>query len=508
MFCMLTVAGTILMSVHWSFSRGFGEYLLKAEAAQLDKLLAQLEQTYAKTGSWQYLADNHRVWFDLLQQNLEGQQLPPPLHGGHPPRDGTQPPPMAQDPPPPPFGENGFDRHGPPLPLGDPHLRHPPWLGGSDGNPPQMPSKFLSDRLQVLDDHKNKVIGFADNTVNSLLLPIKQGKSIIGWLSLQPNELINDHLAHLFVEQQIRNNYQIAGLALLLAIFGALLVTRVLLIPIKRIASGARALTTGIYATRINSASQDELGQLALDFNLLAQTLQNNEQTRKHWIADISHELRTPLAILRGEIEAIQDGIRAASQDQMQSLHTEVSNLTQLVDDLYELSLADLGTNHFQKTSVDLSACLEEAAQSLSRRFADSQLELKINDMTDGVVIIQGDARRLRQVFVNLLENSRRYTHAGGFCEISLACSNSHALVTFADTPPSVPDWALGKLFERLYRVDKSRNRELGGAGLGLAICKAIVNAHQGEIQAFHSQHGGLGIKVSLPLKQARGITK
>lgn len=498
---MLIISAMILTSVHWSFSQGFGDYLLKAEAMALDKLVTLLEQTYTKDGSWQNLQDNREAWFGLLHQGLEEKHLFPDAPNNEPTE--VFPPQPPHEHPPPMFGDHSD--HLPPH-FGGHRFEPPPRAGEPDDHPPKTLSKFLGSRLQLLDADKHRVVGLAKTSEDSVLRPIRQSKQVVGWLALQPSDLINDHLAQLFVAQQIRNNHRIAGLALCLAVLGAFAVTRKLLIPIQRITAGAKALVKGDYDTQIKVSSTDELGQLASDFNLLARTLQRNEQNRKHWIADISHELRTPLAILRGEIEAVQDGVREISQDNIQSLYSEVISLTQLVDDLYELSLSDLGSSHYQLTLIDLGDCLEDVVQSLLPRFQESGLELRLINPMHQAILVQADSRRLRQLFLNILENSRRYSNAGGFCEINVRCTNAHVSVSFEDTPPGVPEWSLAKLFDRLYRVDKSRNRELGGSGLGLAICQAIVSAHHGDIQAFHSTYGGLGIKITLPLKASKSI--
>lgn len=491
LLCMVVCSATILLSVHWSFSQGFGAYLLQAEATQLDKLVKLLEEAYVKEGNWQFLEHNRHRWLDFLRRALEPQHLAAHTEpdGFHPPEQGPPPHEHAHFPPPP-RSEDGRD-FGPP--AGPPHRPH-------HYAPPKMLSKLLGERIQLLDAAKNKIIGLGEiSLTRSLLRPIKQGSTIVGWLALRPSDLINDHLALLFVQQQIRNNYLIAALALLLAILGALTVTSRLLTPIQRIAKGAQALVKGAYNTQIAVPSNDELGQLAQDFNLLAQTLQANEQARRYWIADISHELRTPLAILRGEIEALQDGVRELSPDSMHSLHSEVLNLTRLVDDLYELSLSDLGSQHYELSLLDLPACLQAVLQLFYAPFQANGLELRYRG-TEQSLTVMGDARRLRQLFVNLLENSRRYSQAGGFCEVSVSSSGQTVMVLLQDTAPAVPDWALAKLFDRLYRVDKSRSRDLGGAGLGLAISQAVVHAHHGTIDAFHSPYGGLSIKISLPL--------
>jgi two-component system sensor histidine kinase BaeS len=292
----------------------------------------------------------------------------------------------------------------------------------------------------------------------------------------------------------------LSGLAFALSIFAAGLLARQLLLPIRRIGGGVKALAAGEYQTRIKANGHDELGQLSQYFNSLAQTLQQNEVARRQWIADISHELRTPLSVLRGELEAVQDGVRQPTPDRIQSLHSEVLALTKLVEDLYELSLSDVGAMNYHKERINVTDIILGIQQNFVARFASRGIVLREITQPDMVLPVFADARRLYQLFSNLAENSCRYTDAGGFCEITLYKTKKTVMVTFQDSAPSVPPEALPKLFERLYRVEKSRSRELGGAGLGLAICKNIVEAHGGTITAYQSQYGGLSVQVELPL--------
>ena len=179
------------------------------------------------------------------------------------------------------------------------------------------------------------------------------------------------------------------------------------------------------------------------------------------------------------------------------SLHGEVIGLGKLVDDLYELALSDLGALEHKRERLDLAELLDEVADGFRRRFEKKSLRLD-ND-AHGPMWMCGDPQRLRQLLANLLENSRRYTDSGGRLRITTERSAGHYRLRFEDTAPAVSDTDLPRLFERLYRVDKSRSRSLGGAGLGLSICYNIVTAHDGRIRAEHSPLGGLAIVVELP---------
>jgi two-component system sensor histidine kinase BaeS len=246
--------------------------------------------------------------------------------------------------------------------------------------------------------------------------------------------------------------------------------------------------------------SQDELGQLASDFNLLALTLQQNETTRRQWIADISHELRTPLTVLRGEIEALQDGVRPLTAAALASLHGETLRLGRLVDDLYQLSLSDLGALQYRKEPLAPQALLLAALEPLRPLFAAKGITLRADFAPDSDGEILADPQRLHQLFANLLDNALKYTDAPGTLELSMTRRGRNLRIELCDSAPTVAAADLERLFERLYRVESSRNRETGGAGLGLAICRNIAAAHQGTLTAHPSPLGGLCLTLTLPL--------
>ena len=225
--------------------------------------------------------------------------------------------------------------------------------------------------------------------------------------------------------------------------------------------------------------------------------------TDRHHIAGgrsrVAHELRTPLSILRGEIEALKDGVREVNRDTLNSLLAEARHLTKIVNDLHELSLADTGALSVKKTPVDPAAILKETLGHFKQDFANRQIAIENNLENQPPIHIIGDADRLQQLFSNLVENTLRYADAPGILKIGQECTANRSILFFEDSGPGVPQGALDHLFDRLYRVARARSRAQGGSGLGLSICKSIVNALGGEIRATNGNLGGLRIEVELP---------
>ncbi|MBF0154902.1 MAG: response regulator [Magnetococcales bacterium] len=235
---------------------------------------------------------------------------------------------------------------------------------------------------------------------------------------------------------------------------------------------------------------------LALSAALKSQEEQN--LNRRRWMADISHELRTPLAVLRAQVEAMQDGIHPADATTLGVLHGEVMGLSRLVDDLYLLARADLGALSVEMNPVEPLAILEDLLESFAQRLAGAGITLEMHLPAERPWVTLGDPRRLRHLLTNLVENSVRYTDAGGRLLVTVVVEADALLVRFDDTPPPVPVEELPRLFDRFYRAESSRSRDHGGSGLGLAICQGIVAAHGGTIAAAPSPLGGLRIDVVL----------
>ena len=366
--------------------------------------------------------------------------------------------------------------------------------------------RALSARIRLLDKNQQFVFGQPANEAAVGRVEVKADQVVIGWLELDRQDIVTDDIASRFMEQQARNIALIALFALLISLVIALFSVRQVLIPVRKLTEGARHLSLGNFDTQIQINSNDELAELASRFNQLATFLQRNEELRSQWIADISHELRTPIAILRGEIEAMLDGLRKPDLERIRSLHTDTLSLGQLVEDLYQLSVSDADGMGIRQdfVPVDLAALLSDVLTVFTARLATKSLDVQQQIASTAGLWVLADANRMHQLFSNLLENSFRYTDAGGQIRVSASLDGNAVRVVIEDSAPGVPDVALPKLFDRLFRVDKSRSRLMGGSGLGLSICKNLVRLHYGNISAQHSELGGIAMVIALPRLEAK----
>ena len=357
-------------------------------------------------------------------------------------------------------------------------------------------SAQLTQRFTLVDANRKLVVG---NPVPSGAAerPIVVGGRVVGYIARAPLRRLSTAAEEAFQQEHLRAAWVTAGFAVALAALIAVVMARVFLLPLKRVAQATHLLAGGNYATRVEVRSGDELGRLADDFNKLAETLERNETLRRRFMADVSHELRTPLAVLSAELEAIEDGVRPLNKSSLTSLRGEVAALSKLVNDLNQLALADVGALTYRKENVDVVPLVEQAVESYRERLAARGLELEA-DWRE-VAPVYGDTDRLLQMFRNLLENSARYTDAGGRVRVAVRRDQDRVAIDFDDSAPGVPPDALPRLFERFFRVDAARTRANGGAGLGLALCRSIADAHGGDIRAEHSPLGGLRVRVVLP---------
>jgi two-component system, OmpR family, sensor histidine kinase BaeS len=352
-------------------------------------------------------------------------------------------------------------------------------------------------RLALLDTDRRTVVGNPELGDGATMRPVLVDDRVVGWIARAPYRRISTAADLAFQQEQLRAAWIIAGVALALAALVALVLARVFLQPLKRLAAGTHRLAAGDYATRVEVSSRDELGRLGEDFNRLAEALARTEDLRRRFMADVSHELRTPIAVLRAGLEAIEDGVRPLTRESVASLQGEVAALGKLVEDLYQLALADVGALTYRKEPVEITDVLEQAVEPFAARLAERNLS--IEKRLDSELKVVADADRLGQAFRNLLENSARYTDAGGTVRVTARRNGAGVKIDFEDSSPGVPADALPRLFERFYRVEGSRSRANGGAGLGLAIVRSVVEAHGGTIEAAASSLGGLRVTISLP---------
>jgi len=477
---VLAVVGTQAF-VHWSFLRGLKELATAREQEQIERISDRLVARYERDGDWTQVKTDRQLWLRLL---LDDARMPPWLRRALAESDGWPPQPSLLS----------ARRHHRP---GD----ESPAAGPADGarvhrrGAPQP----LALRLMLLDSDDQILYGDPAGLAEARRYPLQLDGEQIGTLALLPGPSVTDAAQRRFRERQGAQLWVIAigmlMLAALLALPAAALLTR----PVTALQRTARRLADGDYQARAPSAASDELGRLAQDLNLLAETLARNQEARRRWVADIAHELRTPLGLLRANIEAIQDGVRQADAKTLANLLDDVLRLGRLVDDLNELSRTEPSALAYRRQWIDLDRLLADLVAGYRERFAGSGLSLSYSAEGQGPWRLDADPDRLAQLVQNLLSNSLSYTNRDQRVEIRLSRAQDQLLLQVDDGPPGLPDEALPLLFERLYRVESSRNRRTGGAGLGLAIARNIVEAHGGHIRAEHSPLGGLGIRIELP---------
>ncbi len=321
----------------------------------------------------------------------------------------------------------------------------------------------------------------------------------IGALVVARPQNPGDALAVAFLIDQQAHLALVAAAALLLSALVAVLFAVYFRRPVVRLVTGARRLEDGLFNTRIELRRSDELGELALAFNRMAARLEDAERIRRQWIADTSHELRTPLAVLQAQLESLQDGVRPMTAENLALMERQIRSLSELVDDLYELARGDLGQGRYDKAPHDIWRLIGEVFADFTARFRAAGLHASLGDAPERCVV-NSDPSRMRQVIANLFENSVRYTDAGGQVSVAGGVVGNELHIVIEDSAPGVPEAAVARLGERFFRVDDSRSREFGGAGLGLALCRQIVAAHDGRLVFRASPLGGLGVTIALPL--------
>jgi two-component system, OmpR family, sensor histidine kinase BaeS len=436
----LTVATYLIFT--WTFERGFVQYINRADEARLELMTDRLEAGYARERGWAWIAADRERWTTMSRDAL-----------GIPAA-----------------GESGERRD---LPL------------------------TVDPRLLLLDADRAVLVGRPETAGRALLKPIMFDGRVVGYLGYVPRVERLQSLERIYLSRQ-RQAFGAVALGMLLAaivLAGGLAywLTR----RVRALVQTTNALIRGDYTARLAPQGHDELAQLGRDFNTLAATLAAAQTARQQWIADIAHELRTPLAVLRAEIESLQDGVRPLNQDNVASLAHETARLARLVEDLQTLSLSDVGALTYHREPVDLADVLRDAVGARGREAEERGFTLTL-DVEENTIVL-ADETRLAQVFANLMQNSLRYTDAPGRIAIRLTREGERAVVEWQDSAPGVTAEELPRLTQRLYRVEASRSRVSGGSGLGLAIARAIVEGHGGRLVATASPLGGLAIRLELP---------
>ena len=288
--------------------------------------------------------------------------------------------------------------------------------------------------------------------------------------------------------------------ASLVAVFAsiglAVVMGRMLARPLDEVGAAARRIADGDYAARVPRDGPEELASLADSFNQMAASLERQEQVRRDFIANAAHELRTPLTNLQGYLEALRDGVITADRATYESLHEEADRLVRLSRSLDALAEGDAGAAPPVLVDVDLAAALAGAIELASPSMERAGLTLEV-DIPAGLTA-RVDPDRLAQVLANLLSNAVRYTPRGGTVQVRAERRPGDILVSVANTGDGIPPDELERVFERFYRVEKSRDRARGGAGIGLAIVKQLVEQSGGRVGA-ESNDGRTRFWFSVP---------
>ncbi|WP_338847999.1 ATP-binding protein [Massilia sp. W12] len=485
-------------------------YLADADVMQLREaapLRDAIMARFQSEGNFEWLRHNRAEMRKIMESvRAAPRGWPGPGQAGPDNWGGMPPHAPGRDGPPPQLAHSGA----PPDPP--PHELPPPGAEGPRGDGKQrrgpLPGQTAHDplgyggRLSIVDAEGRKVIG-PDPIPGSGSMPIVVEGKQVGTIFLarldQIGAAADPSSALNFVRGQMRDTIWLALALALLAILLALALARHFLRPIMALRQVTEKISRGEFDARAPLLGSDELAQLAQHVNQMAETLGQAEQQRRQMMADIAHELRTPLTVVRGEIEALLDGIRKLDKKAMESLHTEVLRLNKMVDDIHQLTLADVGDLHFQFEETDLIEMLEPVLLRYQLRANKAGLELHWQ-LPPLHAPLKADSGRLTQVITNLLENSVRYTDAPGRIVLQVEIGEAWANITIDDSAPGVPAGAHERLFERLFRVDRARSRARGGSGLGLSICQALVQAHGGKIQAGPSPLQGVRMSIHLPL--------
>ena len=480
---VLAVGGLSL----WNLRSGFGEYLRLRDDEQLTRFVQLLERRAAADPSMNWLRGNRDAQRDLMDELM-----------GRPPqrRAGTLAAPMDEP------GE------------GPPGRRpRPPGMGGQGGGrpPPPRPAEAgnIAERLVVRDVRGDWLAGRRQpphlaRTVRAV--QVNGADVAFVELSAEPEP---EGMDARFLQRQT-TGLLLTGLGTIaLALLAAWWVAghwsrplRQLQLATHRIARGEAGVRIAVPGTPGASRSGAvEIDELVTDVNAMVVALAKLEASRRHWIAQISHELRTPLAVLRGEMESIEDGARQPTPAVMASLREEVAQLTRLVDDLHTLAVADLGQLPCHFTAGDANTALARMVRRFETRAGQLGLALAIQPAAHAISA-HWDFGRVEQLLSNLLENSLRYTRAPGEVKVHWRVLGDVLQLTVEDSAPGVTASQLDQLFDPLFRVDSARTRTgQHGSGLGLSIVRAIAQAHGGTVSANASRLGGLAIQVSLPLQ-------
>ncbi len=301
-------------------------------------------------------------------------------------------------------------------------------------------------------------------------------------------------------EEYINDIQYLIITTLIVGVLAGVILGRGLSLPIERLVTATKAVGSRDLSHRVEGGGAQEIQDLAQNFNQMTAELAHSERLRRNMMADVSHELLTPLTVLQGNLRAILDDVYDLNKDEIGTLYEQNKHLIRLVRDLRQLAQAEAGQLPFDVAPVNLSTLVAETTTLFLSAAEEKNITL-MRDLAKDLPSLQADAKRLRQVLHNLIANAIRHTPEGGQISVRTQQTAGEIRLSITDTGAGIEPEFQPHVFDRFYRTEESRRRDSGGAGLGLAISKAIVEAHNGRITATSPGKGqGTTFTISLPI--------
>jgi len=436
---VLIAVVAVAAMVNQAVERHFGEYVSVGMARRLETLAPSLQQHYARVGSW-----------EGVEATMSGTQQ----------------------------GQGQGQGAGAGRGMGA--SSNPILLTDADG--------------RIVYDSSGESSGTAPRSLLERQgLAVEVGGETVGYL------LVGNGPREVLFRSQINASILWSGaLVALVAILLGIYSTRALTKPLRALRDAARRIGAGDLSYRVPLRSHDEIGDLAQQFNEMGEALARDEHVRQRMMADIAHELRTPVTVMRGQLEALLDGVFDLDEENLVPIHDQTLLLARLINDLRDLALADAGRLSLERDEMDLGRLVERVAASFRSR-AHAQGVSLMTEVADNPLAIWGDAQRLEQVLGNLITNALRHTPLGGSVRLEARGDRDDIVVEVIDTGGGIAPADLAHVFDRFYRADEARSRRDGGSGLGLAIVEQLVEAHEGAISVASEVDVGTTFTIRLP---------
>lgn len=297
----------------------------------------------------------------------------------------------------------------------------------------------------------------------------------------------------------------VGAIILVCGFFASYALAKSITVPIRQLSNAVGEIEKGNLGKRVEVDSDTELGQLAVMFNRMSETLETNNRLRRRYLADIAHELKTPLAVIQGHLEGMLEGVIEPGKEQISSLYDETVHINRLIKDLRDLSLAEAGQLDLQKQLTDINQVIAKIVHMLAPLVDEKSITLQLNLKDTPQISV--DVGRINQVLYNLLTNALRHTPKQGLISIHTATvrdSGRHWLkIEVSDNGEGIPEEDIPYVFNHFYRADKSRDRKSGGSGIGLAIVAQLIEIHGGKVEVNSKRGSGSNFYIYLPVENA-----